>query len=125
MAKKIINDLKPNDTIWSLHRGTIEQHKIFSISTEEIQTQSRYTLKLHDGDLTSWVFEARDRHNSIQEFHLNKIDVLKLRHVELEKSLQDAYNRQQKYFESITEGNKLIYDSNIEIINEIKNQNQK
>lgn len=123
MAKKTIGDLRPNDIVWSLHGETIEAHYIFSISTKEIVTQTGFTLKLQEGDLTSWKFMAKNRYDTIQEFHLNRIDVLKQKHIQLENLLKDTYERQQQYFDTIINQNKLIYDSNIEIINELKKSN--
>lgn len=121
MAKKTINDLRPGDIVWFLYNENVTEEKVFSISVEDIVTKRGFKYELKEGDLTSWVFEATSRSSSYN-FHLNKIDVLKLKHTKLEKDLEATYVRQQKYFELIVEQNKAIYNSNLEIINELKNQ---
>jgi len=121
MAKKTIKDLRPGDTVWFFYNENITEEKIFSISVEGIKTSRGFEYMLKNGDLTSWVFRG-SKSSSGCDFYLNKIDVLKIRHTKLEKDLEATYVRQQKYFENIVEQNKLIYDSNVEIINELKNK---
>lgn len=121
MAKKTIKDLRPNDSVWCLKGTFVTEYKVYSISTEELQIKGELKFKLDDNNLTSWVFMAFNRFETI-EFYTNKIDVLRLKHDELERQLKATYDRQQAFFNSIVSQNKLIYDSNIDIINELKNK---
>lgn len=121
MAKKTIKDLRPGDTVWFFYRENIVEEIIFSISINDIKTNRGFEFTLKQCDLTSWIFNGKLRSDE-HIFYLNKIDVLKIRHSKLEGDLEATYTRQQKYFECIVEQNKAIYNSNMEIINEIKNQ---
>ena len=122
MAKKTIKDLRPRDKVWYLD-GKVYEVEIQMISTTGIRGENDFFVaKINNDDLTAWQFEAEKKYSSYKTiFYLNKIDALKARHGLLEKNLEDTYSEQQKYFESITIQNKLIYESNKEIINELKN----
>lgn len=120
--KKTLNDLKPNDTVWYVDDTIVREHKIYSISIEDIKVDDyyKYVFKIEKGDHTLWKFSIINRSSRIVTFYINKIDALKERHDKLEKILSDTYERQSKYFESIKKANQDIYESNKEIINELK-----
>ncbi|GIZ08350.1 hypothetical protein [Flavobacterium sp. UMI-01] len=124
MAKKTIKDLRPRDTVWYVNNNNVFEYKIDSISTKKIIGKDDcFNAEINDSDLTAWQFEAIEKyHRSPTTIYLNKIDALKIRHAALEKELEATYAQQQKYFESIAAKNKAIYNSNLEIINELKNQ---
>jgi len=123
MAKKTIKDLRPRDTVWYVN-GEVYEYQIGTVSINEIiGTDDSFKAKIHNSDLTAWQFEADKKYSSYRiTIYLNKIDALKVRHSVLEKTLETTYLKQQEYFESIVAQNKAIYDSNLEIINELKNQ---
>lgn len=121
MAKKTIKDLKPRDTVWYVN-NYVHEYTIGTVSINEIIGKNdSFKAKINDDDLTAWQFLAIERHRSYPTtIYLNKIDALKERHSILEKSLETTYLKQQEYFESIMKQNKAIYESNLEIIKELK-----
>ncbi len=94
MAKKMVKDLKIDDTVWYCEYHTVKTSRIYSISTREIKSFGA-KLEVKEGDQTSWVL--KDKYNTL--YFLNKVDAFLHQR---EKLIASAKKRRSEIIELTT-----------------------